>query len=242
MKLKPSQIVAGVVVGAVLAGGGYAIAASHTTVIHGCVNRKTRTLTVTAKCGKGTNVLTWSQRGPAGAKGATGAVGAAATISVGTVTTGAPGSQASVTNAGTASAAKLNFTIPAGQNGTNGTDGTNTGPDAYGQVWMGSSAAELAPGNNLNITSVGSGGAGTADVQVQGCSSAGLTEPVINVTADHDELDTLTGANNTANTAVAWVAHWSTVPDTSILAIEVQTTNPTGGAVVNSDFSIAVDC
>lgn len=242
IRIKPPQVLVGIIVGALLAGGSYAIAASRSTVIHGCVNKKTHTVTVTARCGKGTAVLTWNRQGRAGARGATGAPGAAATVSVGSVTTGAPGSQAGVTNVGTASKAKLNFIIPAGQNGTNGTDGTNTGPDAYGQVWMGSSTAELAPGNNQNITGVGSGGEGAAVVDVQGCSSAGLAEPVISVTADHDDADTLTGANDTANTAVAWVAHWSTVPDTSILAIDVQTTNPTGGAAVNSDLSITVVC
>jgi hypothetical protein len=240
--IRPTQVLVGVIVGALLVGGGYAIAASRSTVIHGCVNKKTHALTVTTRCGKGTTVLTWNQRGPAGAKGASGATGAAATVSVGSVSTGTPGSPAAVTNVGAAGDAKLNFTIPAGQNGTDGTDGTNTGPDAYGQVWMGSSAAELAPGNNQNVTSVGSGGIGTADVDVEGCSTAGLAEPVINVTADHDDADTLTGANDTANTAVAWVAHWSTEPDFPILEIEVQTTNPTGGAAVNSDFAIAVNC
>jgi hypothetical protein len=158
---------------------------------------------------------------------------------VGSVITGPPGSQAAVTNVGTSSDAKFNFSIPAGQNGTNGTD---TGPDAYGEIWMGSSSAELAPGNDKNITGVGSGGVGAAVVDVEGCSSAGLTEPVISVTADHDNADTLTGANNTANTAVAWIAHWSTVPNTSILAIDVQTTNPTGGSAVNSDFAVTVQC
>jgi hypothetical protein len=55
--------------------------------------------------------------------GGFGPQGPAATITVGTVTTGAPGSSASVVNAGTASAAVLNFTIPAGAQGIQGPQG-----------------------------------------------------------------------------------------------------------------------
>jgi hypothetical protein len=242
MKLKPAQIVAGVVVGAVLAGGGYAVAASRSTVIHGCVNKKTHALTVTAKCAKGTTVLTWSEKGPTGAKGAkgsSGAAGSAATVSVGSVTTGAAGSQASVTNVGTDINAHLDFTVPQGEPGSNG---VNTGPVAYGQIWMGSSAAALAPNTSRNVVGEGSAGVGGAVVDIQGCSSGGLADPVINVTADKDSHDTLTGANNTANVADAYVSSWSTEPNTSILSVVVNTTNPVNGQAVDSDFSITVTC
>lgn len=257
LRIKLSHLAAGIVAGAMLAGGGYALATTQNAVIHACVNKATRALLVESRCAKGSVALTWNRsglrgapggRGATGTRGATGATGAAgapADVSVGSVATGAPGSQASVTNSGTASNAKLSFVIPqgvAGQNGTDGTDGTNTGPTAYGQVWVGSSSVELAPGDNSNLLDAAWAGIGTADVDVEDCSAAGLAEPVITVTADHDPSDTLTGANNTPNTAVAWVAHWSTVPDFPILAVEVQTTNPTGGAAVNSDFSITVTC
>ena len=56
----------------------------------------------------------------------TGGGGTAGTIEIGTVTTGAAGSSASVTNVGTASAAKLNFTIPRGNPGPSGTSGYST--------------------------------------------------------------------------------------------------------------------
>jgi hypothetical protein len=242
MKLIPAQIVAGVVMGAVFAGGGYALAASRSTVIHGCVNKRTHALTVTARCAKGTTALTWNRKGPAGARGAKGAAGvagAAATVSVGSVTTGAAGSQASVTNGGSASNAQLNFTIPQGEPGSNG---TSTGPVAYGQIWMGSSAAELAPNTSRNIVGEGSAGVGGAVVDVQGCSTGGLADPVINVTADKDYHDTLPGANNTANVADAYVSSWSTEPGTSILSVVVNTTNPVNGEAVDSDFSITVIC
>jgi hypothetical protein len=239
--IKPRQLAVAIVAGALLAGGGYAFATTRERVIHACISR-TRVLTVPAsgRCGKRSTALAWNQQGPRGAAGAKGARGASgspgtpATVGVGAVTTGAAGSQASVTNVGSASNAKLDFTIPQGEPGTNGTDGSNTGPTAYAQVWMGSTA-QLAPNSHHNVVSATQGGLGTAYVDVQGCSTDGLVEPVINVTADHDPSDT----GLPADPAVAWVAHWST--NSSLLSIEVETINPTGSAV-NSDFSITVTC
>ena len=152
LHIKLRHLTAGIVVVALLAGGGYAFATTRDRVIRVCVNGRTRALTMpaNARCGKGYTALAWNQRGPKGATGAKGASGASgtpgtpATVGIGSVTTGAAGSQANVTNVGSASNARLDFTIPQGEAGTNGTDGTNTGPTAYGQVWMGTSAAELA--------------------------------------------------------------------------------------------------
>jgi hypothetical protein len=260
LRIKLSHLAVAIVAGATLAGGGYALATTQNGVIHACVNNRTHALLVEKTCGKGYSSITWDQKGERGASGARGAsgprgatgtagaagapgtAGAPASVAVGSVTTGAPGSQAAVTNSGTASNAKLNFVIPQGAAGQNGTDGTNTGPTAYGQVWVGSSSVELAPTDDHNITGVGSSGGGGAVVDVQGCSSGGLAEPVINVTADHDPSDNLPGANGTPSTAVAWVSHWSTVPDFPVLAVDVETTNPTNGLAVNSDFSITVTC
>jgi hypothetical protein len=263
LHIKLTHLAVGIVAGATLAGGGYALATTQNSVIHACVNNRTHALLVERKCAKGYASLSWNQKGLKGASGTRGATGAAgatgtagtagaagaaaapASVTVGSVTTGAPGSQAAVTNTGTPSDAKLSFVIPqgvAGQKGADGTDGTDTGPTAYGQVWVGSSTAELAPGNNANLTNVGGPGTGDAAVDVHGCSSAGLAEPVINVTADHDPSDTLAGANNSPNPPIAWVAHWSTVPDFPVLAVAIETTNPTTGDAINSDFSITVTC
>lgn len=66
----------GLVAGALLGGGGYAIAASHTTTIHGCVNNKTHALTVQKRCARGTKTLTWDQTGPRGKTGPQGKAGA----------------------------------------------------------------------------------------------------------------------------------------------------------------------
>lgn len=68
--------------------------------------------------------------GATGPQGPKGDAGTAATITIGTVTTGAAGSNASVTNAGTATAARFNFTIPRGNVGETGATGATgaTGP------------------------------------------------------------------------------------------------------------------
>ena len=62
-----------------------------------------------------------------GSAGSPGTDGTAATIAVGTVTTGAAGTSASVSNKGTATAAVLDFVIPAGAAGADGKDMTAQG-------------------------------------------------------------------------------------------------------------------
>lgn len=255
LRIKLTHVLVGIVAGALLAGGGYALASTQSRVIHACVNTKTRALTLPAsgRCSKGSAALAWNQRGPkgaagtkgaagaAGAKGAAGAAGTSATVSVGSVTTEPAGSQASVTNSGTANGAVLNFGIPQGATGQSGTNGTDSGPTAYGQVWMGSgiNSAELATGsNNANVEGVG-GGDGTAVVGVNGCSAEGLAEPVIDVTADADPDDPLTGRNS-AGTAAAYITGWS-VSD-SVLNFDVSTYDPIDKTAANSDFSFTVYC
>ena len=67
-----------------------------------------------------TTTTTWALLAQAGSTGATGGSGTSATVAIGSVMTGAPGSAAAVTNSGSASAAVLNFTIPAGATGASG--------------------------------------------------------------------------------------------------------------------------
>jgi hypothetical protein len=106
---------------------------------------------------------------------------------------------------------------------------------------MGSSTSELAPGSNSrNVVQVGGGGGGSDSVEVSGCSTSGLTEPVIEVTANDDSHDTLTGANNTTQTASAWVYHWGA--NGPNLIVNVETTDPTTDAAVDSDYAFTVTC
>lgn len=64
------------------------------------------------------SVVTVTTAGPQGAQGQ-----GSATVAIGTTATGSAGSNAAVTNTGSATAAVLNFTIPAGAAGAPGADG-----------------------------------------------------------------------------------------------------------------------
>jgi hypothetical protein len=78
------QLAIAVLAGGLLAGGGYAIAASNSTkTIYGCVVKKSHQLLIAKHCRRGETTLTWDQKGPVGPTGATGTAGA----------TGAVGSQ-----------------------------------------------------------------------------------------------------------------------------------------------------
>ncbi|MGH2859179.1 MAG: hypothetical protein ACRDMJ_17025 [Solirubrobacteraceae bacterium] len=69
--------------GALLAGGGYALASGGGRTIHGCVVRHSHELLIQRRCSRGQSGLSWSQRGPAGPRGRTGATGPAGSQAVG---------------------------------------------------------------------------------------------------------------------------------------------------------------
>lgn len=104
----------------------------------------------------GDGVTRYSDLPYGGTVGPKGGDGAAATITVGTVTTGAPGSAAAVQNVGTASAAELNFTIPAGVKGESGDDG------AAATITVGT-VATGAPGTAAAVDNVGTPSAAVLD-------------------------------------------------------------------------------
>jgi hypothetical protein len=60
--------------GALLAGGGYALASSSTATISGCVT-KSQQLLIRKRCAKGQTRIVWNKTGPQGKQGATGAQG-----------------------------------------------------------------------------------------------------------------------------------------------------------------------
>jgi hypothetical protein len=62
---------------AIGAGGGYAIAATSNTTVHGCVVKKTGELLIKSHCARSQSKLSWGQRGPAGKQGRIGATGQA---------------------------------------------------------------------------------------------------------------------------------------------------------------------
>jgi hypothetical protein len=69
------QLAAAALAGALLAGGGYALAASSTKTIHACANKTTHVLTLQKRCARTATSVTWNQRGPQGAIGKTGPAG-----------------------------------------------------------------------------------------------------------------------------------------------------------------------
>lgn len=98
--------------------------------------------------------------GAQGPKGDTGDTGKAATIQIGTVTTGEPGTDASVENVGTATDARLNFTIPRGADGTSGSGGSGGGLSSvtHDSTLLGdgtsSNPLKLAKGTILTLNAV----------------------------------------------------------------------------------------
>jgi hypothetical protein len=69
-----AQLALAALAGALLAGGGYALASSSQTTITGCVNQSHQLL-IEKRCRKGQSRLVWNQKGPQGKQGATGAQG-----------------------------------------------------------------------------------------------------------------------------------------------------------------------
>ena len=104
---KIAQLAGAALVGALLAGGGYALAASHQAkTIHGCINNKTRVLTVQTRCRRGQSQLRWNQRGPAGPAGPAGpqAVGAWGSVTISAQGAAVSGQNLAVTRTGAGTA------------------------------------------------------------------------------------------------------------------------------------------
>lgn len=247
LHLKPAQIIAGVATGAMLAGGGYAFAASRGKTIHVCIGDRSHVMLAERHCAKGYSALVWNQQGPAGPRGRRGARGAigrrgapgqsgpGASVSVGTVTTG---SSAAVTNTGSTANAVLNFTLPQTVAGI---------VTAYGQVWPGASGTAgsqpVLKNANSNVVAVQGAGAGGYAVIVKGCAASDQAEPVINVSANVDSHD----PNNTGETPVlAFVEGWQTDQGGQFnrdLEFDVFTVNTQNGdALIDSDFAFTVIC
>ena len=98
--------------------------------------------------------------------GPQGLPGAAATVTVGATTTLAPGSNAQVTNSGSASAAILNFGVPAGTTGPSGTAATITA----GTTTTGT------PGTSAQVTNTGTSQAAVFNFTIP-AGVAGATGP-----------------------------------------------------------------
>ena len=249
IRLRPLQTVLGIGAGVALAGGGYAVAASTSRQIHACANSRTHVLTLRARCPRGSRPVVWSVRGPAGRPGANGrngvngvngtSVSLSPSVNVTEVSPSTPAA-ASITP-GAGGQDTLNLSIPQGATGAAGAD---TGPNAYGEVWVGSSTAQLAPGSGAGVQTV-TGGTGSAFVKVTNCVAATPTEPIIVVTPNKDSADTLTGSNNnSAGEPTAYVDGYSDghAPGAHVLVFTVTLTSTTTGAAITSDFAFTVSC
>ena len=119
--------------------------------------------------------------------------GNSATVRVGSVTTGQPGTSASVTNSGTASAAVLDFVIPAGskgdqgQTGSTGPAGATGAPGTAATVQVGS-VTTGQPGTSASVTNSGTASAAVLDFVIprgaagpKGDSGAGTGDMLVSV-------------------------------------------------------------
>jgi hypothetical protein len=242
---RPLHTAVGVVVGIALAGGGYALAASTGKQIHACASTKTRVLTLQAKCPRGSRAVVWSVRGPAGRPGANGKNGANGTsVSLNPsvkVTQVGPTTAASASiSQGSGGQDTLDLSIP---QGATGAAGASTGPNAHGEIWVGSSTAQLAPGSGDGVANV-VGGTGSASVKITNCAAPTPTEPIITVTPNKDTADTLVGANlDPSGLPTAYVSSFDdgNAPGDHIVEFSVDLTSTTNQAIT-SDFSFTVSC
>lgn len=130
----------------------------------------------------GATLIAGNVRGPTGAQGPSG------TLAIGTVTTGAPGSPVVITNVGTASAAILDISIPAGNEGPQGDAATIT----IGSV------ITVAAGTPASVTNSGTSGAAVFDFFIpQGADGADgsgdLTGPASSVAGNLARFSDTTG-------------------------------------------------
>jgi hypothetical protein len=90
--IRATPAIAAGIVGLLIGGGGYAIAAGGGGKVNACVHKSNGDLYIKAKCQRGDRKLSWSKVGPRGATGATGprgAAGAAGPVKLDTVTSAA---------------------------------------------------------------------------------------------------------------------------------------------------------
>lgn len=245
---RPLQTLAGIGAGIALAGGGYALAASTGKQVHACANTKTHVLTLQASCPRRSRAVVWNVQGPTGRPGANGknglngANGTSASLSPNVnVTEVSPSTPAGASiSQGSGGQDTLNLRIP---QGATGAAGANTGPNAWGEIWVGSSTAQLAPGSGVGVATV-VGATGSASVKITNCAAATPTEPIITVTPNRDAADTLAGANgNTSGEPTAYVSSYGNdnLPGDHVLGFTVLLTSTTGAAIT-SDFSFTVTC
>jgi hypothetical protein len=141
--IRATPAIAAGIVGLLIGGGGYAIAAGGGGKVNACVDKANGDLYVKSKCQHGDRKLSWSKVGPrgaagargaTGAKGATGAAGAAGAaggtgpagpVKLDTVTSAAIANPAGQQTGGSVSCPAGEFATGGGISGSNGTQSAN---------------------------------------------------------------------------------------------------------------------
>ncbi len=243
---RSARTIAAISVAFALAFGGYALATTRSQTVHACANTKTHILSLLRRCPHGSIAVTWNVRGPAGRAGRRGKTGTSVSLNPAVnVTEVSPTTPASASiTAGSGGKDTLNLNLPQGQTGATGTAGATSGPNAYGEIWVGSSTAQLAYGTGVD-TSALSGGTGSVLVKVDNCTQATPIQPVITVTPNRDANDHLAGANNIAGgEPTAYVDGFSdgNAPGAHVVVFTVTLTSTTTAQPIASDFFFSVSC
>jgi hypothetical protein len=123
--IRATPAIAAGIVGLLIGGGGYAIAAGGGGKVNACVHKSNGDLYIKSKCQRGDRKLSWSKVGPRGAAGAAGGVGPAGPVKLDTVTSAAIPNPAGQQTGGSVSCPAGEFATGGGISGSNGTQSAN---------------------------------------------------------------------------------------------------------------------
>jgi hypothetical protein len=111
--IRATPAIAAGIVGLLIGGGGYAIAAGGGGKVNACIHKANGDLYSKAKCQRGDRKISWSKVGPRGATGAAGTTGPAGPVKLDTLTSAAIANPAGAQTGG-------NISCPAGEFATGG--------------------------------------------------------------------------------------------------------------------------
>jgi hypothetical protein len=120
--IRATPAIAAGIVGLLIGGGGYAIAADGGGTVHACKQRASGDLYIKSKCQRGDRKISWSKVGP---RGATGATGAAGPVKLDTVTSPAIANPAGTQTGGSVSCPTGQFATGGGISGSTQTQSAN---------------------------------------------------------------------------------------------------------------------
>jgi hypothetical protein len=129
--IRVTPAIATCIVGVLIGGGGYAIAAGGGGTVTACVHRASGALYIKSKCQHGDRKISWSKVGPQGRdgalgpRGATGATGPAGPVKLDTVTSGPIANPAGAQTGGSVSCPAGEFATGGGISGSTTTQSAN---------------------------------------------------------------------------------------------------------------------